>query len=124
MRLRWALCALIAVVMCTAVFAQSITSGDIAGTITDPSSAPVPNASVVTENVATGLRQSGITSSAGTFRIPLLPPGDYKVTIAAAGFQIVETKATVVIGGTAEVAVGVPLKTESTSVEVLSLIHI
>jgi hypothetical protein len=100
--------------------AQSNTSGDISGTITDPTGAVVPNASVVAENAATGLHQTATTSGNGTFRIPLLPPGDYTVTVTATGFQTVQTKATVVIGGTAEASVSLPVQSQSTSVEVVA----
>jgi hypothetical protein len=102
------------------MFPQSNTAGDISGTITDPTGAVVPGASVLAENAATGLHQTATTSGNGTFRIPLLPPGDYKITVTASGFQTVETKASVVIGGTTEANISLPVKTQSTSVEVMA----
>jgi hypothetical protein len=121
MRMRFVLLpALMTFMLGQTMLAQSNTSGDISGTITDPTSAVVPNASVLAENTATGLHQTATTSGNGTFRIPLLPPGEYKITVTAPGFQTVETKATVVIGGTAEVSISLPVKSQSTSVEVMA----
>ena len=116
-----ALCTiLLALVGSTRLTAQSNTAGDIVGTITDPQGAVVSNARVEAANAATGLHQATLTSNNGTFRIPLLPPGEYKVTITSPGFQTVETIATVVIGGTAETDIKLPVKTQSTQVEVVS----
>jgi len=102
------------------MFAQSNTSGDITGTITDQSGAIVPGASVTAENTATGLHQTATTSSGGTFRIPLLPPGVYKLTVTAGGFQTVETTTQVVISGTAQADIKLPVKSQSTSIDVIS----
>jgi hypothetical protein len=99
------------------LFSQSNTSGDIAGTITDSTRTAIPNADVWVENVTTGARQTA-ASRAGAFRIPLLPPGDYEVTVAAAGFQTMKTKVSVVVGGTARVAIALPVKTKLIVVDV------
>jgi len=71
----------------TNAMAQSITSGDITGTVTDPSGAGVPNASVTLTNTNTNATQGTVTNQQGSYRFALLPPGTYSVTVKAAGFQ-------------------------------------
>jgi hypothetical protein len=67
--------------------AQSLISGDIVGTVTDQSGAIVPNASITVTSKATGAVQQTTTNSSGSYRIPLLKPGDYTVLVKAAGFE-------------------------------------
>jgi hypothetical protein len=69
-----------------AAWGQRVT-GSIIGTVTDPSGAVVPDASVITRNVATNLERSATTDAAGFYRIDLLPIGTYAVTVEASGFR-------------------------------------
>jgi len=62
-------------------------SGTILGSITDPSGAPVPGATVVVSRPETGLRRETVTSSEGQFTFPLLPVGIYTVQAEAQGFR-------------------------------------
>src|SRR6266550_854852 len=57
------------------------------GTVTDPTGAVVPRASVVARNVATGLERKAQANESGDYSIPLLPIGQYTVTGEAAGFK-------------------------------------
>ncbi|HUI53956.1 MAG TPA: carboxypeptidase-like regulatory domain-containing protein [Bryobacteraceae bacterium] len=79
--------------------AQSIISGDIAGTVTDPSGGAVPNASVALINVNTNATQKTVTSGQGTYRFAFLPPGTYSVTVSIAGFQTTKETGIVVAAG-------------------------
>src|SRR5581483_8796196 len=67
------------------LFAQ-VTSGNIVGTVYDPTGATVPNAPVVATNDATGIESPTVSTSAGEYRIPNLPVGTYTVTVNAPGF--------------------------------------
>jgi len=58
------------------VLAQNPT-GAINGTVTDPSNAVIPGASIATTNLATGASRNLVTGHLGTFRFDNLPPGDY-----------------------------------------------
>ena len=62
------------------------TTGVIEGTITDPSGAAVPGASVTARNAGTGLERSTTTDDRGFYRVILLPLGRYTVTVRAQGF--------------------------------------
>jgi hypothetical protein len=65
--------------------------GTIRGTVSDPSGAAVPDASVTAKNAATGLTQASKTGADGIFNILYLPAGIYSVTTEAAGFRKAET---------------------------------
>lgn len=70
------------------VFGQVSTTGSISGTVTDPTGAVVPNASVTVKNKATGKEGNATTSDNGNFNIPGLPTGTYTVTVqATSGFK-------------------------------------
>jgi Carboxypeptidase regulatory-like domain len=66
---------------------QNSSTGQIVGTIADPSRAVIPQASVSVTNAATGLTRSSITNSVGEYTVPLLSPGTYTVTVSAPGFK-------------------------------------
>jgi len=61
--------------------------GSITGLVTDPTGAVIPAAKVTATNVATGRSQSTVTSGGGTYNIPSLLVGTYKVTAEAGGFK-------------------------------------
>lgn len=61
-------------------------SGQIAGDVTDPNGAAVPNATVTVTNKETGLTRTANTSDDGLYTIVLLPPGTYTVTAQASNF--------------------------------------
>ena len=71
----------------TSVFAQVGGTGTIQGTVTDPSGAVVSGASVSVTNVATGVQTDRKTTDAGLYVLALLPAGEYRLTVKAAGFQ-------------------------------------
>src|SRR5256885_16000400 len=68
------------------VFAQKIT-GDISGTITDPSGAAVRAATVRAENTATGEKASATTNDTGFYRLVHLSPGQYKLAVESPGVE-------------------------------------
>jgi hypothetical protein len=71
----------------TLAVAQSLLSGDISGTISDPTGAVVPGATVTLKSLDTGSTQSVKTDGNGVYRFSLLKPGRYSVTAAQTGFQ-------------------------------------
>lgn len=81
----FALCGLLIAV--TSAVAQVGGSGSIQGTVMDSSRAAVVGATVTATNIATGIATVRKTSDAGFFVLPLLPAGEYKVTVEAPGFE-------------------------------------
>jgi hypothetical protein len=66
--------------------AQTVT-GSITGQVADPSGALVSGATVIAENVATGVKTTATTNAAGVYTIRFLPIGTYKLTVQAKGFS-------------------------------------
>jgi len=67
-------------------FAQTPGTGAISGLVYDSSNRVVANAEVQAVNQATHVARSATTTAEGVFRVPLLLPGPYTVTVKAAGF--------------------------------------
>lgn len=74
------------------------TLGAITGTVTDPSGAAVPDATVKALNSATNLGVVAHTKSNGSYLVPDLPAGTYKVTITKDGFKT-ETHTEILVNG-------------------------
>jgi hypothetical protein len=67
------------------LYAQA-TSGNLTGTIFDPSGATVPGATIVVRNNATGVENSTVSTSKGDYLFENLPVGTYTITVNAPGF--------------------------------------
>src|SRR5438552_351299 len=67
--------------------AQGETTSAIVGSVTDPTGAAIPGATVTVTNVENGLTRSVKTDGAGRFSFPQLKPGTYSVKAEAAGFE-------------------------------------
>ncbi|HEY6267492.1 MAG TPA: TonB-dependent receptor [Candidatus Acidoferrum sp.] len=76
-------------------WSQSV-QGVITGTITDPSGAVVPGATVTITNPGTNASQSTTTGNDGSYRFSLVPPGTYTVEVKAANFAVVRASGVVV----------------------------
>jgi hypothetical protein len=63
------------------------TFGTILGTVNDETGAVVPKVTVTATNEKTGVGRAGTTNSEGSYQIPALLPGTYKVEAEAAGFK-------------------------------------
>src|SRR6267378_1091342 len=62
-------------------------NGQIEGTVTDPSGAVVPGATVGIANIDTGFKREVRTDDSGFFRFTVLPLGTYELTAQVAGFN-------------------------------------
>lgn len=80
------LCVSLLFMLRTAMFAQQVT-GTLTGTVTDPSGAVVPGATVALVNTLSGDQRSTVSNGEGFFSINAVQPGDYKVDITAPGFE-------------------------------------
>jgi len=68
------------------VLSQAQGLGSIAGRITDPEGASVPNAKVTAVQVGTGFSRAAMSDPEGLFVIPSLQPATYNLTVEATGF--------------------------------------
>jgi hypothetical protein len=100
--------------------AQSTVSGDISGTVTDPTGAIVSGAVVTVENLGTGSTSKVTVSATGAYRVSLLPPGQYKVSVTAEGFETTTLALQVNQGAVVTGDVKLSLGKSATTVEVAS----
>lgn len=101
------------------VHAQN-TTATLTGTVSDPSGAVVPGVNVSAISIAQGFERSVTTNEEGTYVIPSLPPGEYRVKAEHEGFQTIEVR-NVILNVNAYTRVDISLKIPSVEqkVEVL-----
>jgi hypothetical protein len=93
--------------------------GAIVGTVTDPSGAVVPGATVTITSLGTNEKHSVKTSAAGEFRVVSLVPANYKVEVQASTFKrFVQDTVTVQVDSTVRVDAHVQLGSATETVEV------
>jgi hypothetical protein len=103
----------------TPLRAQStVATGNVQGTLSDPSGAVVEGAKITIKNKDTGNTVSTVTSSAGTYNSGTLVPGNYSVRADAAGFKSVEQGVIVRVGVVSGVNFTLQLGVSNTVIEV------
>ena len=73
--------------LCSSAIMAQATSGSIAGTVKDPNGAVIPGAKIVAVHTPTGREYPSVSSEAGLYSFPNLPPGPYEVTLVHPGFK-------------------------------------
>jgi hypothetical protein len=87
-------------ILCTALFAAVLTplaygqsdTGRISGTITDPSTAVIPNAVVTVKNEKTGQSRKVVANQDGLYLVTQLGPSTYTITAESPGMAPAEYK--------------------------------
>ena len=80
--------AVLAVCVCmTSTSSAQTATGQITGTVRDPSGAVMPGVKVAVTNEQTGLTRQTKTGANGDYVLPLLPTGVYVVTGEQTGFK-------------------------------------
>ena len=111
----------IAAVMAPSMMAQSLISGDLTGTVTDPSGAVVSGATVILQSTSTGATRNATTGANGTYRFSLLSPGSYIVSVTATGFSKAQTQTSVNVGQATIADVKMAVGANTQTVEVTSV---
>ncbi|MGA8529711.1 MAG: carboxypeptidase-like regulatory domain-containing protein, partial [Acidobacteriaceae bacterium] len=70
-----------------AVYAQSTNSGDIRGTVTDPSGAVIPGVTVKVTDIDKNVTRTYTTDGAGLYDTSSIVPDHYTLTFTKEGFQ-------------------------------------
>jgi len=83
---------LLTLVPCVTAQVQS-NAGNLAGTVSDPQGARIPDATVMVRNLATNQTRRASSDENGAFQFLALPPGNYEVTVEAAGFATLRNPA-------------------------------
>jgi Carboxypeptidase regulatory-like domain len=120
-RTQWLVAAMLVVLLAGVMpqlTAQSLDTGEIAGTVADSSHAVVPDAAVTLKSLDTGSTQTAKTGGTGLYRFPLLKPGNYKVTVKQSGFSTVEIPALVSVGQTTRADITLSVSATGVVVEV------
>ena len=68
-------------------YAQSTGSATLVGTVTDSSGSLLPGAKLTVLNMGTSFLSESATTTEGSYYVPNLIPGTYRLTIEAAGFK-------------------------------------
>ena len=71
------------------LYGQTV-QGQINGTVTDPGGNVIPGAAIVLKSLDTSAERKSVSSAAGVYFLPSIPPGRYSLGISAAGFQTFE----------------------------------
>ena len=71
-------------------FAQGVATGDLHVTVRDPKGGLVTSGAVTARDESKALERSTDDNTDGQYRILLLPPGTYTVTVTAPGFANVK----------------------------------
>ena len=103
--------------------AQTLTTGQVRGQVTDPSGAGVPAANVELRDTATGVTRTATTNSEGQYIFAQVPPGVYSVTVSAAAFaKAVAPSVAVQVDKTATINLTLKLGNTTEVVEVRSTV--
>jgi len=81
-------CVLMSVAAVAAYSQAAAINGQIVGSVSDASGAPVSNAKVHALNTQTGYEQQAVTTSGGLYRLTVLPLGNYELQVTAAGLLV------------------------------------
>src|ERR1700680_1861154 len=117
-RFTWLLALLVVGTLAVQMGGQSSVTGDIAGTVTDPSGAVVSGAKVSAKSVSTDVTQTTTTNASGAFRLPLLKPDTYRLTVTQSGFRTASQTLDVAVSAVAIAHIKMEVGQTSETVEV------
>src|SRR5271157_5901653 len=100
------------------VWAQTTTTGDISGVVTDQTGALVPNAALTLKSLSTGSTASATSNAQGAYRFALVAPGSYSVTARAQGFQAVSKSVSVALGSDTAANIQLSISSSQETIEV------
>jgi hypothetical protein len=98
--------------------AQTTTSGGLAGVVTDPSGAVVPNAEVGIKDNAKGTIQLTKTDPEGVYQFFFLPPGSYTLTVTHDGFKKESRAISILLGTPVSLNISLEIMKAGTTVRV------
>jgi outer membrane receptor for ferrienterochelin and colicin len=79
-----------------AAAAQTLTTGRLTGTVTDPQGAVIPRAEILAKNVPTGSEFRTFANGTGVWVLFPIPAGSYEISVSARGFRTATLKETTV----------------------------
>jgi hypothetical protein len=112
------LAVLFVLVAASALQAQIVENGVIAGVVKDNTGAVIPNAPVIVHNTGTGLARKISTNAQGFYVSPPLNPGDYTIEIEVPRFSKVIEKVRLEVGQRVAADAALALDSNSETIEV------
>ncbi len=101
------------------LFAQSASTGTVAGTVTDPSGGAIVGATVTLTDTSTNTPRSSTTNESGRFFFANVVPGSYNVAVSKTGFRVSKLVNQVVnVGASLTLNVALELGSVAETVEV------
>jgi hypothetical protein len=88
----WIVVAVVACLLAASLLSAQTSTGRILGTVSDPTNAVIPGASITVTNVNTRINYQVTTNEQGFYEATLLPIGSYILTADMPGFQKAVTK--------------------------------
>ncbi len=102
----------------SALWAQTFRGG-IAGTVLDATNAAIGGATIQVTNSGTGLKREALTTSAGEYSLPDLPPGAYEILVTQSGFDRVRVEnVNVEVGKITSLKITMKVASQNQTVEV------
>jgi len=89
---------LLAALSTSLTFGQTLTTGDVAGVVKDPSGAVVPAATVTLKSAESGESRTEVTNGSGQYRFSLLKPGGYTIPAQTAALKAAPEKLNAMVG--------------------------
>ncbi len=99
-------------------FAQTLTTGDTLGVVTDTTGAVVPDAKVTIKSLDSGESRTETANGQGEYRFSLLKPGIYELSAATSGLKSNLSKIELLVGQAQEVNLVMNPQGTTTTVEV------
>jgi hypothetical protein len=85
-------------VLVSGAFGQTITSGDLTGTVSDASGAVIPQATLTLKSLDTGETKTAQSGDSGVYRFNLLRPGSYQLSGTSPGLRSDIGRVSVTVG--------------------------
>src|SRR5229473_1511957 len=99
-----ALSILTAILLAATLHAQNV-RGSLRGTVQDVSGARISSAKIVAQLSASSVRREATSEDRGEFRLDDLQPGNYRITITAAGFAPAQAEVVVAVATVRDITV-------------------
>jgi hypothetical protein len=116
---RFALAAVLLIAMSTFALGQSAVTGAVSGSVTDPSTAVVTNATVTLRSMDTNKEETVTSGGDGRFRFANLQPGLYSIRVSAPGFaDFRQEPVTVEVGRTTNIEAALKIGGTTAVVEI------
>lgn len=109
-----------------AQLSAQITTGGIVGTVTEANGSILPGATIILENLDTGLTQKNTSTNTGDYTFDLLPIGHYSIAISMPNFQTYKVSQITIAAGdrtriNARLAIGRVVETITVASDVVAV---